>query len=81
MPGFLSDEQVAVLRTAHKTTRENDWPIESKQWSCCIMDSLYEQIAQALFLDEVTLRRYVQQFQEQGIDGLLSAATPEACHP
>lgn len=31
----------------------------------------YQQIAQALLLDEGTLRRYVQRFKEQGIDGLL----------
>ena len=31
----------------------------------------YQQISQALLLDEVTLRRYVKQFQKKGIDGLL----------
>lgn len=31
----------------------------------------YFQISQALILDEVTLRRYVERFQEKGIDGLL----------
>ena len=81
MPGFLSDEQVAVLRTAHKTTREKRLADRIKAVVMLHHGFTYEQIAQALFLDEVTLRRYVQQFQEQGIDGLLSAATPEACHP
>jgi len=33
----------------------------------CICD----QIKQALLLDEVTVRRYVRQFQEKGIAGLL----------
>ena len=31
----------------------------------------YEQIAQVLMIDEVTTRRYVQKYQEKGIDGLL----------
>ena len=71
MPGFLSDEQVAVLRTAHKTTREKRLADRIKAVVMLHHGFTYEQIAQALFLDEVTLRRYVQQFQEQGIDGLL----------
>lgn len=31
----------------------------------------YSQISQALILDEVTLRRYLENFQEKGVDGLL----------
>ena len=71
MPEFLTDEQVAVLRTAHKTTREKRLADRIKAVLMLHHGFTYEQIAQALLLDEVTLRRYVKQFQEHGIDGLL----------
>jgi len=68
---FLTDEQVAVLRTAHKTTWEKRVADRIKAILMLHHGFTYEQIAQALLLDEVTLRRYVKQFQERGIDGLL----------
>jgi len=71
MPEFLTDEQVMVLRTAHKTTREKRLADRIKAILMLHHGFTYEQIAQALLLDEVTLRRYVKQFQQKGIDGLL----------
>jgi len=71
MPEFLTDEQVAILRSAHKTTREKRLADRIKAILMLHNGFTYEQIAQALLLDEVTLRRYVKQFQTKGIDGLL----------
>lgn len=71
MPGFLTDEQVAVLRTTHKTTKDKRLADRIKAVVMLHHGFTYDQIAQALFLDGVTLRRYIKQFQELGIDGLL----------
>lgn len=71
MPGFLSDEQVVVLRAAHKTTREKRLADRVKAILSLNAGYSYDDIARILLMDEVTLRRYVKQFQTRGIDGLL----------
>ena len=71
MPGFLTDEQVSILRTAHKTTRDKRLADRIKAVLSLHAGYSYADIAHILLLDEVTLRRYVQQFQARGIDGLL----------
>ena len=71
MPEFLTDEQIVVLRHAHKTIREKRLADRIKAILMLHNGFTYEQISQALLLDEVTLRRYVKQFQKKGIDGLL----------
>lgn len=71
MPGFLTDEQALTLRSSHKETRDKRLADRIKAILMLHHGFTYEQIAQALLLDEVTLRRYVKQFQTKGIDGLL----------
>ncbi len=71
MPEFLTDEQVMILRSTHRTTREKRLADRMKAILMLHHGFTYTQISQALLLDEVTLRRYVKQFQEKGIDGLL----------
>lgn len=71
MPEFLTDEQVTVLRTTHKTTKDKRLADRIKAVLSLHAGYSYEDIARILLLDEVTLRRYVKQFQEKGIDGLL----------
>ncbi len=71
MPRYLTDEQIALLLTTHKTTREKRLADRIKAILMLHHGFTYEQIAQVLLLDEVTLRRYVRQFQTHGIDGLL----------
>ncbi len=71
MPEFLTDQQVAILRSSHKTTKEKRWADRIKAILMLHHGFTYEQIAQALLLDEITLRRYVEQFRDKGIDGLL----------
>lgn len=71
MPKFLTDEQVLVLRSTHKTLRDKRLADRIKAVLSLSEGFSYEDIARILLLDEVTLRRYVKQFQEHGIDGLL----------
>lgn len=70
MPEFLTDHQVAVLRQAHKNLRDKRLADRIKAVLMLHHGFTYDQTSQALLLDEVTLRRYVKQFQEHGIDGL-----------
>jgi transposase len=71
MLAFLTDQQVSVLRTAHRTTKDKRLADRIKAILMLHHGFTYTQISQALLLDEVTIRRYVTQFQNRGIDGLL----------
>jgi transposase len=71
MPEFLTEEQVAVLRTAHRTTKDKRLADRIKAILSLHAGYSYEDVARILLLDEVTLRRYVIQFQKRGIEGLL----------
>lgn len=68
---MLTEEQVTQLKLAHKQTREKRLADRIKAVLMVHGGFTYEQIKQALLLDEVTVRRYVKQFQKKGIDGLL----------
>lgn len=71
MPGFLNDEQVAVLKQAYKQIKDKKLADRIKVVVMLHHGFTYSQITQALMLDEVTLRRYVKRFQNSGLDGLL----------
>lgn len=71
MPKLLTDEQVLVLRKAHKTIRDKRFADRIKAVLMMHNGFTYPQITTALLLDETTLRRYVKNFQEKGLDGLL----------
>lgn len=71
MLDFLTEEQVKVLRQTHKTIKDKKLADRIKSILMLHNGFTYQQIAQALLLDKVTLRRYVKQFKEKGIDGLL----------
>jgi len=68
---MLSDKDVDLLKQAHKQTREKRLADRIKSVLMLHFGFTYEQIKQALLLDEVTVRRYVKQFKEKGINGLL----------
>lgn len=68
---MTTEEQIQALKLAHKQTREKKLADRIKAVLMLHFGFTYEQIKQALLLDEVTVRRYVQKFQEKGIDGLL----------
>lgn len=71
MPGFLSEEQVADLRQAHRQIKDKKLADRIKAVLSLNAGFEYSQVAKILLLDEVTLRRYVQRFQESGTTGLL----------
>ena len=60
-----------VLRQAHRTVKDKKLADRIKAVLSLNAGFEYAQVAQILLLDEVTLRRYVEKFQKQGIDGLL----------
>lgn len=71
MPNILTPTQITSLKIAHKQVKDKRSADRIKAvylWSSG--DSLVE-IARVLLLDETTLRRYVERFNEAGIDGLL----------
>lgn len=71
MGGFLTNEQVIVLKQAHKTTKDKRLADRMKAVLSLNAGFEYEHVAAILLLDEITLRRYVRKFQEKGIEGLL----------
>lgn len=71
MPGFLNEEQVLELKLVHKTIRDKKLADRIKAILYLHYGLGYEQTAKLLMFDETTLRRYVQKFQEKGLDGLL----------
>ena len=71
MPGFLTEEQVLTLRQAHRTIRDKKLADRIKAVLSLNQGFEYSQVARILLLDEITLRRYVKSFKEEGLDGLL----------
>lgn len=71
MGGFLTEEQVQVLRQAHKTIRDKRLADRIKAVLSLNSGHDYSQVASILLLDEVTLRRYVKSFKDKGLGGLL----------
>lgn len=71
MPGFLTEEQILALKTAHRQQREKRLADRIKAVLMLNEGFTAEQISRALLLDEVTIHRYRRQYQEKGINGLL----------
>lgn len=71
MANFLTEDQVKVLKQAHRTIRDKKLADRIKAVISLNSGFEYAQIAKILLLDEITLRRYAQQFKDKGIDGLL----------
>lgn len=68
---MLTTDQVRDLKLAHKQTREKRLADRIKAVLYVHFGLSYEEIAKLLLFDEVTVRRYLKQFKEKGIDGLL----------
>lgn len=68
---MLTEEQVTQLKHAHKQTRDKRLADRIKAILYLHYGLSYPEIAKLLLFDEVTIRRYVKQFKEKGIDGLL----------
>lgn len=71
MPTFLTDQQVTELRTAHKAVRDKRIADKIKAVLMLHHGYSYDQIHEALLLDEVTVRRHVKTYEHHGVDGLL----------
>lgn len=71
MPTFLTDEQVKILKQAHGTIKDKKVADRIKAVLSLNEGYEYSHVAKILLLDEITLRRYVKQYQKKGLDGLL----------
>ena len=71
MEDFLVKEEKRVLREAHRAERVKKKADRIKTILLLNEGWSYEQIAQALFLDDSTVRRYQTEYQAGGLDGLL----------
>jgi transposase len=68
---FLTDDQVLILKTAHKHQKEKKLADRIKAVLMLHNGFTYVQIEMALLLGEITVRRYVLKFKKSGINGLL----------
>jgi len=71
MPNFLTPEQVLVLKQTHKTIRDKRLADRIKAVLYLNYGLSFTEISKLLLLDETTIRRHVEKFQTQGIEGLL----------
>lgn len=71
MQGFLTEEQIRILREAHYSCRLRK-PADRIKAILLLNDGFsYEQVAKILMLDSITIRRYEKQFESVGVDGLI----------
>lgn len=71
MKSFLTQDQVLILKTAHKLQKEKRLADRIKSVLSLNNGHSAPLIASILLIDEVTLYRWVKRFQESGIEGLL----------
>lgn len=71
MPNILTPAQITSLKVAHKQARDKRSADRIKAVLALSEGYEYAEIAHLLLLDETTLRRYVERFQEEDIKGLL----------
>lgn len=71
MKDFLTVREVTILREAHYDSKYRKQADRIKSILLLNDGFLYKQVARILMLDEVTIRRYLKEFKQTGIDGLL----------
>ena len=71
MQGFLTEEQIRILREAHYSCRLRKSADRIKAILFLNEGFSYEQTAKLLMLDSITIRRYEKQFESVGVDGLI----------
>lgn len=71
MQGFLTEEQIGILREAHYSCRLRKSADRIKAILFLNEGFSYEQTAKLLMLDPITIRRYEKQFETVGVDGLI----------
>ena len=74
LSSFLTKEQRAELLSHHKAERMRRFADRIK--TILLLDSgwTYDEVAEALFLDDATIRRYFQSYQADGVSGLVKDA-------
>jgi len=72
MERFLTDAEESILREAHRAERVKKQADRIKAILWLNAGWSYEQIAQALFLDHTSVRRYEKIFRTDGLDELLN---------
>lgn len=72
MKGFLTEEQVGILREAHYSAQRKKSADRIKAVLFLNEGFTYQKTAELLMLDSVTVRRYEKQFKKVGMTGLLA---------
>lgn len=76
MNGFLSDQQRVELQKSHRKAKQmRDAHKADRIKAILMLDDGYtfEQVAKALLLDDETIRRYVERYEQNGVHGLDNA--------
>lgn len=76
MLNILTDNEVVVLKQAHRTIKDKKLADRIKAILSLNEGFEYSLIAKILLLDEVTLRRYLNKFKQKGLPGLLEMKYP-----
>jgi len=71
MQGFLTEEQIKILREAHYSCRLRKSADRIKAILLLNDGFSYAQVAKILMLDSITIRRYEKQFESVGVYGLI----------
>ena len=71
MKGFLTNEQISILREAHYSCRYRKSADRIKAVLFLNEGFSYEQTAKLLMLNDTTIRRYEKEFEKVGVDGLI----------
>lgn len=71
MKGFLTEEQIGILREAHYSCHMRKSADRIKA-ILLLNDGLsYDKVAKILMLDDATIRRYEKQYEQTDVDGLI----------
>lgn len=73
MKGFLTEEQIGILREAHYSAIRKKSADRIKTILFLNDGFTYEQTAKLLMLNDTTIRRYEKQYEKVGIDGLIES--------
>lgn len=71
MRGFLTTEEIIILKEAHRAAQSKKQADRIKTILLLNQGLAYEEITRLLLLDDSTLRRYYHEYEQTGIDGLL----------
>ena len=71
MQGFLTNEQIGILREAHYSCRLRKSADRIKAILFLNEGFSYEKTAELLMLNNTTIRRYEKEFEKVGVDGLI----------